>query len=89
LAGLKDPPQYKHRQNYFPLWPLSTLLDYDFNRPEAALSCSFHVNLGFSGPVVLENDPTLFLYDYDYISFEKGLTILNSLYPRMICTKFG
>jgi hypothetical protein len=39
----------------------------------------FHVNLSFSGSVVLEkkilNDSTLFLHICNYFPFEKGLTL--------------
>jgi hypothetical protein len=44
------------------------------------------------GPVVLEKDPTPFLHFCDYLPFEEDLALylnkLESLHPRIICTKF-
>jgi hypothetical protein len=59
------------------------------------MSESFHVNMNSSGSVVCEkifNNPTPFLHFCDYLPLEESwlliCTILNSVYLRMICTKF-
>jgi hypothetical protein len=55
------------------------------------MSESFHVNMTYSGSVVLEKIfkwPTSFLHFCDYLPFEEDLALYLNNLERMISTKF-